>query len=199
MRIYKEINREEFKDMINWELWDKLVKKTREDIDEILKNSYPPKAQTKKYKCYAYNNEGELAYLWDTQREMYYHFPDACTSTLCNYVNHDYIFNNLMLSRYEYPKEIAHQKYRHALEHGKVYQGINNRSRKKPVYSYNEVGKMIGLYESCYIWARKNGLQYYSSQFKQGDIILNDILSSNNFYDEATAKEKYQEIKKCKK
>jgi len=196
MNEYIEITREQFKDEINWGKWDEIVALTRKQIAEALKDYKAPINKYKDgYEVYGYNNNGELVKHWNTKRDCCEDLNGNGT-TVYNYLKQEWIYKGYLLSKEELTKDVAFAKYRFAMEHGKVFvDGTwKNAKKRKPIYCYNENGKLVGAYESGYKWANAYGYKSYNAKLIKNDRIVQSRLTSYNFYDEITASEIYKEL-----
>lgn len=175
--------------LINWDKWDESVEKTRNELlfDSSLNN--------KRYygtSVYGYNNNGDLIKIWDRKIDC------AADLNVCNAVVYNYsvkkgVIKEILLSSEELTTDVAFACYRYAIEHGLVY-GWSNRSGK-PLYQYNENGKLVAVWQKVKDWATANGYSSgtsYGGTFSEADRIYNDRLTSFNLYDESTAKEMYK-------
>lgn len=187
---------------INWELWDRLVEQTRNELDEYFKthNSLQKKLGNNRAVVFAYDNNGNEIHVFDCNQDCAIYF-NANQSTIHKYSICNYIYNNTLLSRERLRKDVAFAMYRYALEHGKVYQGkIHATKTMKTVYSYSPSGKMIGVYESLNQFCKCNDIrsQLYTIRRRltaHKDILVKQRLITYNFYDEDFAKEVYDNLK----
>ena len=178
--------RELFKDEQGYQFWLDLVEKTRNEIAEALKN-YNPKH---KFTCYIYNKDGQLVKTFFSKKECS-DFVKGSETTVSNYLKNKWVFKGFLLSLEPLETVTAIELYKYNLEHGNVYlEGTT--SKKKPIYCYNETGKLVALYESITEWSKNNNrsINYIS----YGDRIVNDRLVSTNKYSEEMAHELYTKL-----
>lgn len=200
MNEYIEITREQFKDEINWEKWDELVALTRKQIAEALndyKYSNVSKVSSPKT-IYGYNSNGELVKEWKSKINCCDEL-DGNPSTILNYIRKSWVFCSYILSYDKLTQDIAFAMYRNAIEKGHIYKfGFKQTKHKKPIYSYNENGKMIGVFESLNQYCKcqlSTNLTLLRERLNNnnGEILSKGNLLSFNFYDELTAREIYKE------
>lgn len=182
---------------IKWDVWDKMVNQTKNEIDEYFRNHTPVKKEHQGINIYAYDNNGNLINTFNSNTECAQHFKgNECT--VHHYSINQNIYNGYLLSREELTKDRAFAMYRFALEHGKIFQPfLKNTKPKKTVYLYNQFGRMTGIYESLIVYCHSVGSTSLSSLRKRlvkGDIITKGKLMSYSFYDEYTAIEQYKAV-----
>ena len=180
---------------IKWENWDRIVLETQALIEETLKN-YKVTEQPKYcngYKVYGYNIDGDLVKEWETKKQCCNELQ-MNGSTVYNYITNHYVISNLLLSKKILEKDLASRLYRNAIESGHVYSGLSRHAR--PIYTYNENGELVGVYESIYSWCLDNHYNTFSKQLRSGDKKVNNRLVSYSMYDQQKAKDKFSKIEK---
>lgn len=190
MRLYKEISREEFKDFINWEFWDKLVSKTRDEIKDV-----PSKEVDNVKKIYLYNKYGELV---TTFKHITYCRRYLCdmyqleisNATVANYIKKEWNIKNNILSYNKLRKDEAFAMFKYNVAHGHQYFGKTS-SKKIPLYTYNSSGELVGVFDSKKRWALAHKK---SISFTKNERVYQDRLISTNNYDKDTARKKYEEL-----
>ncbi len=186
---------------INWDVWDRLTAEFHKWMDEYLskKDRIYPKDKRPRRTVYAYNSNGEYVKQWATNTECAQEMK-CSTSTVHNYSKAGNVLNGYLLSREKLTKDVAFAMYKDSIHHGNVYQvGVTTTKPKKPVYKYDENGKIVGVYESLYQYVKvmQSSNEYtLRCRLTIGDIITKGHLLSYSFYDEETAKEAYQEALK---
>jgi hypothetical protein len=171
---------------IHWEKWDELVEQTKRDIEEYLKNN--------KYKikirncntCYAYNKEGELVHVFESFKDCANNL-NANATTIKRYIDKQWVYNELLLSKEELKPDVAFAIYRMATEHGNIYTKTSN-----PVYCYNQDGKLVSIYESLRDWAFHENNDNVNSRLYKEDRRINNKLVSLNYYATDVARELYK-------
>jgi hypothetical protein len=186
---------------INWDVWDRLTAEFHKWMEEYFAEPAPvniPKDNRPRRTVYAYDNNGEFVKQWLTNKECADEMK-CSTSTVHSYSKYNNILNGYLLSREKLTKDVAFAMYRDSLRHGNVYQvGVTTTKPKKPVYKYDEKGKMVGIYESLYQYVKvmQSSNEYtLRCRLVKGDIITKGHLLSYSFYDEPTAREIYHSIK----
>lgn len=188
MKLYENIIREEFKDYINWEKWDKLVEKTKAEIEEYF-NTNKCVNRTNSYICYAYNKEGELVHTYSNLKKCVESL-NANAATIKKYIDNQWIYRDYLLSKEALRKDVAFALYRMAIEHGNIYTKSSVK-KTNPVYCYNQDGKLVSLYESLKEWAIRENNDNVCSRLYKEDRRINDKLVSLNYYTTDVAKELY--------
>lgn len=118
MKDYRKI----FKDVINWELWDKLVAQTKKDIAKQLKNyKRKPRTNSRSYKIYCFNEKGKLVYEFKSLAACVKHLR-ANNTTIRKYAMLQYIYKGFLLSKVELRQDIAFAIYRQNILDKKIYQ-----------------------------------------------------------------------------
>ena len=178
-----KFNKEQFKNKINLEVWDSLVQKTKDDIENALKEYQP---RTHCMKCYCYNEDGEIAHEFEKQKELFQLLGTSQT-TISTYLNKQWNLKGYLLSKLKLDKEQAKTIYKFNRENGFTYQS-NTTKRKQPIYCYNQNGKLEGAYDCQHS---------YFQRFRQGtnvlekDKIYENRLISKKRYDSITARRIY--------
>lgn len=198
-RNYIHLLEEKGEGRINWSAWDRVVEETRNELAQITTLKKPIK-QINHFtkKIYGYNSNGDLSKLWNSNVEC------ATELNVSEAVAHNYskklaVVKETLLSRAELTKDVAFAHYRFAIEHGLVY-GWNKKSGK-PLYQYNEDGKLVAVWQKVKDWANNNGYTSgtsYGGTFTNADRIYKGRLTSFNLYDEETAKTIYKTARPIK-
>lgn len=183
---------------INWSVWDRVVEETRNELAQIATQKKTKQINHFTKKVYGYNSNGDLSKLWNSNVEC------ATELNVSEAVAHNYskklaVVKETLLSRAELTKDVAFAHYRFAIEHGLVY-GWNKKSGK-PLYQYNEDGKLVAVWQMVKDWAYHNGYSSgtsYGCVFAKGDRIYKGRLTSFNLYDEETAKTIYKTARPIK-
>lgn len=189
--IIMNISREILKDYINWEHWDRVVEETKQEIRECLKD-YENTKRKNSYACYGYNQDGELVHVWSNLKEMTKAFDNNCSATICKYVKNQWVLHGCLVTKEKLSKDTAFELYKRAIEHGNVF---STEHKANPVYTYNQNGKLVGVYRSMRTWAEKEHDNKSISTIYYEDRIVNDKLVSLNKYDEEKAKQQYSHTK----
>lgn len=188
MKLYENIVREEFKDYINWEKWDKLVEKTKAEIEEYF-NTNKCANRTNSYICYAYNSEGKLVHTYSNLKNCVESL-NANAATIKKYIDNQWIYCGCLLSKEALRTDVAFALYRMAIEHGNVY---SKEHKTNPVFTYNQNGKLVGAFKSVRTWAEKEHDNKILSSLYNKDKIVNNKLVSLSKYDEEKAKQQYSQ------
>lgn len=176
---------------INWDKWDEVVEQGRKLIST---SPYRTNGGHGK-KVFGYNSNGDLVKMWNKKTDCATEL-NVCDAVVCHYSDKNKVVKEILLSSEELTTDVAFACYRYAIEHGLVY-GWNNKSGK-PLYQYNEDGKLVAVWQKVKDWANANGYSSgtsYGGTFSEADRIYNDRLTSFNLYDESTAKEMYKDAK----
>lgn len=183
------ITRADFPEVEDWSTWDEIVEQTKREIAELLKDYKQPTKLIRHETSYIYNEDGELVKEFETQLECA-RFLCGNKVTVSNYLKRHWNYKGYLLSLEELRKDVAFAMYKYNVEHGNVF--IEGDTKKRvPIYSYNADGKLVGAFETQYQWAKvtKKGNTF----IKKVDRIVDDRLVSKHRYDEATAKQMYEE------
>lgn len=185
---------------INWDKWNEVQEITRKELEKIEPQT-KEKKQMNHYtkKVFGYNSNGDLTKVWNSKVECAKEL-NVSDSLVHNYSAKLAVVKETLLSTTELTKDVAFAHYRFAIEHGLVY-GWYSKKCGKPIYQYNEDGKLVAVYERMKDWAYHNGYSSgtsYGGVFAKGDRIYNDRLTSFNLYDEQTAMELYKHAKLVK-
>ena len=185
---------------INWEKWDEIVEITRKELEKIVSQTKVGKVikQMNHYtkKVYGYNSNGDLTKVWNSKVECAKEL-NVSDSLVHNYSTKLAVVKETLLSATELKKDVAFAHYRFAIEHGLVY-GWSSKKIGKPLYQYNEDGKLVAVWEKVRDWATANGYSSgtsYGGTFSEADRLHGGRLTSFNLYDEETAKEIFKEAK----
>lgn len=119
MKDYRKI----FKDVINWELWDKLVAQTKKDIAKQLKERKLTKKRplyVNSYPIYCYNNNGKLVYTFPRLKDCVAYFKSN-TTTIRKYASLKYIYKGFLLSKEELREDIAFAQFKLNIANGNIY------------------------------------------------------------------------------
>lgn len=177
---------------INWDKWDEIVEQGRKLISTLPKIK-PNRCHGKK--VFGYNSNGDLVKVWDKKIDCANEL-NVCDAVVCHYSAKNKVVKEILLSSEELTTDVAFACYRYAIEHGLVL-GWNGRSGK-PLYQYNEDGKLVAVWQKVKDWAAANGYSSgtsYGGTFSEADRLYNGRLTSFNLYDEETAKEIFKEAK----
>lgn len=182
---------------INWDKWDEVQEITRKELEKIEPQE-KEKKQMNHYtrKVFGYNSNGDLTKVWNSKVECANEL-NVSDSLVHNYSKKLAVVKETLLSTTELTKDVAFAHYRFAIEHGLVY-GWSSKKTGKPLYQYNEDGKLVAVWEKVRDWATANGYSSgtsYGGTFSEADRLHGGRLTSFNLYDEETAKEIFKEAK----
>lgn len=182
---------------INWDKWDEVQEITHKELEKIEPQT-KEKKQMNHYtkKVFGYNSNGDLTKVWNSKVECAKEL-NVSDSLVHNYSIKLAVVKETLLSTTELIKDVAFAHYRFAIEHGLVY-GWCSKKTGKPLYQYNEDGKLVAVWEKVKDWATANGYSSgtsYGGTFSEADRLHGGRLTSFNLYDEETAKEIFKEAK----
>lgn len=186
MMGYYNSSKELFTDEKGYEYWCNLVAKTRKEI-EVAINDYRVKHNIK---CYLYNKDGQLVNTFLTKKDCTTYL-ESNETTVASYLKNKWNFKGFLLSLEPLDTDAAIAKFNDNLEHGNVYLE-GSKSKRMPIYCYNDNGKLVSIFESKTQWSKKykKGVSF----LRCGDRVYNERLISTNKYSEEKALEVYKKL-----
>lgn len=176
---------------INKEVWNKIVEKTKQEIEEILEGYNAPTFH-QKIKCYLYDADGNLHKEFDTLTECAFYI-NSCPITLKKYLEKEYIFNGYLINNKVLTKEDAKKLYEYNKENNKEYRRNYPHTDKAtaPAYIYDKEGNLIESISIRHKWAREH--HKANSFAAKCDRIYKGNLISVNQYTKDEASKKWSE------